>query len=130
MICLLTSTHKIQHYVNRPKLLIFPSVVFYLLYFCFLYSSFTKSKCLIFKFSFSDSVRNFKKNMKLGRFNEESVAKQEEALAKKEEEEKAAAEAIAVGNRCKIQVAGQPTKIGTVMFVGKHTHIFIPHLSD
>ncbi|KAI7802748.1 tubulin-folding cofactor B [Triplophysa rosa] len=66
----------------------------------------------------TDSVRNFKKNMKLGRFNEENVAMQEEILAKKEEEEKAAAEAIAVGNRCKIQIAGQPTKIGTVMYVG------------
>ncbi|XP_042599836.1 tubulin-folding cofactor B [Cyprinus carpio] len=66
----------------------------------------------------ADSIRNFKKNMKLGRFNEENRAKQEEALAKKEEEEKAAAESIAVGNRCKVQVPGQPTKIGTVMFVG------------
>ncbi|XP_055030616.2 tubulin-folding cofactor B [Misgurnus anguillicaudatus] len=66
----------------------------------------------------TDSVRNFKKNMKLGRFNEENRAKQEEALAKKEEEEKAAAAAIAVGNRCKVVVQGQPTKIGTVMFVG------------
>ncbi|XP_056621465.1 tubulin-folding cofactor B [Triplophysa dalaica] len=66
----------------------------------------------------SDSVRNFKKNMKLGRFNEENMALQEETLAKKEEEEKAAAEAIAIGNRCKIQIAGQPTKIGTVMYVG------------
>ncbi|XP_048025362.1 tubulin-folding cofactor B [Megalobrama amblycephala] len=66
----------------------------------------------------ADSIRSFKKNMKLGRFNEENRAKQEEALAKKEEEEKAAAEAIAVGNRCKVEVPGQPTKIGTVMFVG------------
>ncbi len=67
--------------------------------------------------------------MKLGRFNEESRAKQEEALAKKEEEEKAAAEAIAVGNRCKVQVPGQPTKIGTVMFVGKLTS-FSYHISQ
>ncbi|XP_051953242.1 tubulin-folding cofactor B-like [Xyrauchen texanus] len=66
----------------------------------------------------ADTVRNFKKNMKLGQFNEENRAKEEEALAKKEELEKAAAAAIAVGNRCKVEVAGQPTKIGTVMFVG------------
>ncbi|TRZ01912.1 hypothetical protein DNTS_028602 [Danionella cerebrum] len=66
----------------------------------------------------ADSVRNFKKNMRLGRFNEENTAKQQETSAKKEEEEKAAADAIAVGNRCKVQVPGQPTKIGTVMFVG------------
>lgn len=68
--------------------------------------------------------------MKLGRFNEENRAKQEETLAKKEDEEKAAMEAIAVGNRCKVQVPGQPTKIGTVMFVGKLNLIFISHLSD
>uniref|UniRef100_A0A672N439 Ubiquitin-like domain-containing protein n=1 Tax=Sinocyclocheilus grahami TaxID=75366 RepID=A0A672N439_SINGR len=78
----------------------------------------------------ADSIRNFKKNMKLGRFNEENRAKQEEALAKKEEEEKVAAEDIAVGNRCKVQVPGQPTKIGTVMFVGKLTLIFISLLAD
>ncbi|XP_051512363.1 tubulin-folding cofactor B-like [Myxocyprinus asiaticus] len=66
----------------------------------------------------ADTVRNFKKNMKLGQFNEENRAKEEEALAKKEEQEKAAAAAIAVGNRCKVEVVGQPTKIGTVMFVG------------
>ncbi|KAG1944684.1 tubulin-folding cofactor B [Pimephales promelas] len=66
----------------------------------------------------ADSIRSFKKNMKLGRFNEENRVKQEEALAKKEEEEKAAAKAITAGNRCKVEVSGQPTKIGTVMFVG------------
>ncbi|XP_026086760.1 tubulin-folding cofactor B isoform X1 [Carassius auratus] len=65
-----------------------------------------------------DSIRTFKKNLKLGRFNEENRAKQEEALAKKEEEEKVAAGSIAVGNRCKVEVVGQPSKIGTVMFVG------------
>uniref|UniRef100_A0A8C2ERG1 Tubulin-folding cofactor B-like n=1 Tax=Cyprinus carpio TaxID=7962 RepID=A0A8C2ERG1_CYPCA len=76
-------------------------------------------KYLTFQFSYlSDSIRSFKKNFKLGRFNEENGAKQEEALAKKEEEEKVAAGSIAVGNRCKVEVAGQPTKIGTVMFVG------------
>ncbi len=68
--------------------------------------------------------------MKLGRFNEESRIKQEEALAKKEEEEKVAAEAIVVGKRCKVLVPGQPTKIGTVMFVGKLTLISIAHLAD
>lgn len=115
------STHKIQHNINKPTL------------------SFCQCHCalqnvrkakVLFQFFLSDSVRNFKKNMKLGRFNEENIALQEETLAKKEEEEKAAAEAIAVGNRCKIQIAGQPTKIGTVMYVGKFTLIFIPHLSD
>ncbi|XP_076846524.1 tubulin-folding cofactor B [Brachyhypopomus gauderio] len=66
----------------------------------------------------ADSLRNFKKNMKVGRFNEENVAKHEESVAQKEEEEKAALALITVGRRCQVQVAGQPTKIGTVMFVG------------
>ncbi|KAG7333037.1 hypothetical protein KOW79_003172 [Hemibagrus wyckioides] len=66
----------------------------------------------------SDSLRNFKKNMKMGRFNEENMAKQKEALSQKEEEEKAAVASITVGKRCQVQVVGQPTKIGTVMFVG------------
>ncbi|KAF7699280.1 tubulin-folding cofactor B [Silurus meridionalis] len=66
----------------------------------------------------SDSVRNFKKNMKIGRFNEENMAKLEETLSQKENEEKAALALITVGKRCQVQVAGQPTKIGTVMFAG------------
>lgn len=39
-------------------------------------------------------------------------------LAAREEEQKAAADAISVGNRCQVQVPGQPTKLGTVMYVG------------
>lgn len=66
----------------------------------------------------SDSVRNFKRNKKIGRFNEETVAKHEETLTQKEEEEKAALALITVGKRCQVKVTGQPTKIGTVMFVG------------
>ncbi|XP_026994698.1 tubulin-folding cofactor B [Tachysurus fulvidraco] len=66
----------------------------------------------------TDSVRNFKKNMKIGSFNEENMAKKTEALSQKEEEEKAALALITVGKRCQVQVVGQPTKIGTVMFVG------------
>ncbi|TST73083.1 Tubulin-folding cofactor B [Bagarius yarrelli] len=66
----------------------------------------------------ADSLRSFKKNMKIGRFNEENMAKHEEAMAKKEEEEKAALDLITVGKRCQVQTTGQPTKVGTVMFVG------------
>ncbi|XP_060779381.1 tubulin-folding cofactor B [Neoarius graeffei] len=66
----------------------------------------------------AESVRSFKKNMKMGRFNEENMAKHEEALLQKVEEEKAALALITVGKRCQVQVAGQSTKIGTVMFVG------------
>ncbi|XP_071783803.1 tubulin-folding cofactor B [Centroberyx gerrardi] len=66
----------------------------------------------------TESVRSFMKKQRIGRFNEEEVAKKEAELAAREAEEKTAADAIAVGNRCQVQVSGQPTKLGTVMYVG------------
>lgn len=65
---------------------------------------------------------------KLGHFNEEDMAKKKAELAAREEQQKAAADAISVGSRCKVQVVGQPTKLGTVMYVGKcwdkaHLHL-------
>lgn len=59
------------------------------------------------------------KKHRVGQYNEEETAKKKAELAALEEEQKAAAEAIAVGSRCKVQVTGQPTKLGTVMYVGK-----------
>lgn len=56
---------------------------------------------------------------KHGHFNEEDMAKKTAELAARKEQQKAAADAISVGSRCKVQVAGQPTKLGTVMYVGK-----------
>lgn len=67
----------------------------------------------------TDSVRSFMKKQRVGRFNEEETAKKQEELAAREEEEKAAAATIAIGNRCEVKVPGQPTKIGTVMYVGE-----------
>lgn len=66
----------------------------------------------------SDSARSFMKKHRVGRFNEEEMAKKKAEVEAREEEEKAAAEAISVGSRCQVQVSGQPTKLGTVMFVG------------
>lgn len=59
------------------------------------------------------------KNKRLGQYNEEEMAKKEEEVAARDAKEEAAANAIAVGSRCQVQVPGQPTKIGTVMYVGK-----------
>lgn len=59
------------------------------------------------------------KKHRVGRFNEEEMAKKKAESAAREEEQKVAADAISVGNRCQVQVSGQPTKVGTVMYVGK-----------
>lgn len=67
----------------------------------------------------TDSARSFMKTHQLGHFNEEDMAKKKAELAARTEEQKAAADAISVGSRCKVQVAGQPSKLGTVMYVGE-----------
>lgn len=67
----------------------------------------------------TDSVRSFLKRSKKGRFNEEEVAQKEAEQAQKLAEEKALAEAITVGARCEVRMAGQPLKRGTVMYVGE-----------
>ncbi|KAG5837226.1 hypothetical protein ANANG_G00237070 [Anguilla anguilla] len=66
----------------------------------------------------TDSVRSFLKKKKVGQFDEEKMAQREAEKAERELEEKTAAEAISVGRRCQVLVSGQPTKVGTVMFVG------------
>ncbi|XP_061407164.1 tubulin-folding cofactor B-like [Lethenteron reissneri] len=67
----------------------------------------------------SESVRTFMKQRRLGRYDEEMQAQREEERRKREEEEKLAASAITVGQRCEVEVVGQPHKRGTVMFVGQ-----------
>lgn len=66
----------------------------------------------------TDTARSFMKKQRVGRYNEEDMAKKKAELAAREEEQKAAADGISVGNRCQVQVPGQPTKLGTVMYVG------------
>lgn len=66
----------------------------------------------------TDSARAFMKKQQIGQYNEEELAKKKEALAARNKEQEAAAEAISVGSRCKVQVPGQPTRLGTVMYVG------------
>lgn len=67
----------------------------------------------------TDSARSFMKTHKLGHFNEEDMAKKKAELAARTEQQKAAADAISVGSRCQVQIAGQPSKLGTVMYVGE-----------
>ncbi|KAF7218872.1 tubulin-folding cofactor B [Nothobranchius furzeri] len=66
----------------------------------------------------TDSARSFMKKLHVGPYNEEETAKKKAELAARNEEEKTAADAISVGSRCQVKVPGQPTKLGTVMYVG------------
>ncbi|XP_044059978.1 tubulin-folding cofactor B [Siniperca chuatsi] len=66
----------------------------------------------------TDTARSFMKKHRVGHFNEDEMAKKKAELAAREAEQKAAADTISVGNRCKVQVPGQPTKLATVMYVG------------
>ncbi|KAM8952448.1 tubulin-folding cofactor B [Pelodytes ibericus] len=65
-----------------------------------------------------DSVRSFLKKNKMGKFNEAETAQMKAENEQKLEEERLAAESIATGARCEVRVVGQPTKRGTVMYVG------------
>lgn len=66
----------------------------------------------------TDSARSFMKKHRVGHFNEEEMARKKAAVAAREEEQKAAADTMSVGNRCQVLASGQPTKLGTVMYVG------------
>ncbi|XP_075692134.1 tubulin-folding cofactor B [Rhinoderma darwinii] len=66
----------------------------------------------------SDSVRSFLKKNRMGKFNEEEAVQKAAEQQQKLEEETLAAEAITSGSRCEVRVVGQPTKRGTVMYVG------------
>ena len=59
------------------------------------------------------------KRQRVGRFNEEEAASKEKEAAAREAREEEAAGAIPLGGRCQVQVPGQPTKRGVVMYVGE-----------
>ncbi|XP_053728814.1 tubulin-folding cofactor B [Synchiropus splendidus] len=66
----------------------------------------------------TDTVRSVLQKQRVGKYNEELMATKKAEQAARMEESKAAAEAISPGSRCQVQVPGQPTKVGTVMYVG------------
>ncbi|XP_055371354.1 tubulin-folding cofactor B [Condylostylus longicornis] len=66
-----------------------------------------------------DSLKNFLKKNKMGKYNEEEMKKIEEKKKQAAEEEKLKAESCKIGSRCKVQVKGKPTRLGTVMYNGE-----------
>lgn len=66
-----------------------------------------------------DTLRNFLKSNKLGKYDEEEMQKLEEKKKLAAEEEKKRAEAATVGSRCEVILKGQPRRIGTIMYNGE-----------
>jgi tubulin-folding cofactor B len=69
-----------------------------------------------------NTVREFKKNMKLGQFAEnhaELVEQKERQAREKIEAEKALIDSMKVGDRCQVRVAGAPTRLAAVMYLGE-----------
>lgn len=66
-----------------------------------------------------DSVRNYLRKNKLGKYNEEEMAKLEEERKRQEAEDAAKLEQAKIGDRCKVTTKGQPTRFGTIMYKGE-----------
>jgi len=67
----------------------------------------------------NDTVRAFKMQHKVGRFDDKRMAEKAELERQREEVEKQKAETINVGDRCEIRTKGQPTRRGLVKYVGE-----------
>lgn len=66
-----------------------------------------------------DSVRNYLRKNRLGKYNEEEMAKLEEERKRQEAEDAAKLEQAKIGDRCKVTTKGQPTRLGTIMYKGE-----------
>lgn len=65
-----------------------------------------------------DSVRNYMKRNKMGKFSEEAKQAAEKEK-EKEEQQTARALTFKVGERCQTTVPKNPVRRGVVMFIGK-----------
>uniref|UniRef100_A0A8V5GZ86 Uncharacterized protein n=1 Tax=Melopsittacus undulatus TaxID=13146 RepID=A0A8V5GZ86_MELUD len=66
-----------------------------------------------------ESVRSFLRQRQWGRFDAEAAERREQQLRQRREQEAALAAALPVGTRCLVRVPGQPSRRGTVMYVGQ-----------
>lgn len=66
-----------------------------------------------------DSVKNYLKTNKLGKYNEEEMKKLEEKKKQALEDQNKKTALCTVGSRCRVTVKGKPTRLGTVMYNGE-----------
>uniref|UniRef100_A0A6B2EJ69 Putative tubulin-specific chaperone b tubulin folding cofactor b n=1 Tax=Phlebotomus kandelakii TaxID=1109342 RepID=A0A6B2EJ69_9DIPT len=67
----------------------------------------------------TDTVKNFLKTNKLGKYDEEEMKRLEEKKREAAAREARLVREITVGSRCQVTVSGQPRRVGTVMFNGE-----------
>ncbi|CAO1413595.1 unnamed protein product [Diamesa serratosioi] len=65
-----------------------------------------------------DSVRSFLKRNNLGKYNEEEMKAIEQKRQEAADRELEKAKLTTVGSRCRVTTAGQPTRVGSVMYNG------------
>lgn len=65
-----------------------------------------------------DSVRNFLKMNKLGKYNEDEMKELEKKKEEAVQRELERAQKITIGSRCRVSTANQPTRLGSVMYNG------------
>lgn len=66
----------------------------------------------------SDSVRSFLKSNRLGKYNEEEMKELEKKKQETEQRELERFNKINIGDRCKVNTSGQPTRLGCVKYKG------------
>lgn len=66
-----------------------------------------------------DTVRDYLKRNRLGKYDEEETKKIEERKLAQAAEEAKIFEAITVGDRCSVSTKNQPNRIGVVMYKGE-----------
>ena len=65
------------------------------------------------------TVQDFLKKNKMGKYNPEEMKKLEEDKVAQDKEETELASKIKVDDRCEVKVPGNPTRLGTVKYVGE-----------
>lgn len=66
-----------------------------------------------------DTLRSFLKSNRLGKYDDAEMQRLEAKRKAAQEKEEQAAKQIVVGQRCMVTTAGQPTRLGEVMFNGR-----------